>query len=713
MSPKKVLAIVSFFLTLLFGLLLWWMQNRISGESSETLGSPVYTLRLGHNIPEDSALHQAALRLAALVAERSQQQVKIKVFPAQQLGTDDQMLEMTRTGELDIVLIPTAKVSTAVPAMQYADLPFYFPTREDLYRMLDGEPGQMLLQRLLSIDLVGVTFWENGFKHFTANKPLHVPTDFQGLNIRTMKSRLLMEQFKSLGANPIQIDFHATRQALADKVVDGQENPLVAIVSMGLHEVQKHLTLSSHGYMGYILMVSARSFNNLPVEWQRLLIETAKELTPWERQETHRREAALLEAIRQAGVTVHELSKGEREQFKTAMGNIPALFEDVIGSDIMSRTEEIFDQKYGSPQRIVIGLDADLSQYATSAALGFRRGAHLAIEEINATGGVLGRPLGLVTRDHKGVPSLGVSNINVFAARPEVVAVLGGVQSAVVMAEKETLAATQLPLLVAWASVGDLFTSDYSLGSLFRLSANDRTAAPFIVNALLQQGYRRPAVLFENTVWGRVNIDLMQESLKKNGYDFIQVESFNRGQVDFNEALRRIEGINADVLILLATGTEGGLVVQTLAKRSSTLPIISHWGISSGDFWGNNREALAKVNMQFFQTFTFIGNSRPQSQSLAKKYQQRYGIASVREITAPQAVAQAYDLVHLLVRAIVQAGSTDRVAVRQALEQLPPIEGAVRRYAPAFTATRHDALSTEDYHMVRFAKDGSIVMVSP
>lgn len=713
MFPRKFVATLGFFLFFLLGLVAWWAQNRVSEEPPVAADGPTYTLRLGHNIPVDSALHQAAMRLAELVAERSQQQVKIEVFPAQQLGTDDQMLEMARTGELDIVLTPTAKVSTSVPAMQYADLPFYFPTREDLYDMLDGEPGQMLLQRLQSIDLVGVTFWENGFKHFTANTPLHAPTDFQGLDIRTMKSRLLMEQFKNLGANPIQIDFHATRQALADKVVDGQENPLVAIVSMGLHQVQKHLTLSSHGYMGYVVMISARTFNNLPTQWQRLLVDTAKELTPWERQETHRREAALLETIRQAGVTVHELGHTERAQFKAAMANIPALFEDVIGSDIMSRTEEILDRKYGLPQRIVIGLDADLSQYSATAGLGFRRGAHLAIDEINAAGGVLGRPLQLVARDHKGLPSLGVGNINAFAAQPEVVAVLGGVQSAVVMAEKEPAGATGLPLLVAWASVGDLFTPNQPPGPVFRLSADDRMAAPFIMNHLLQQRYRRPAILRENTVWGRVNLERMQEHLQQLGHDFVQVESFNRGQTDFNDVLRRIERSGADVLVLVATGAEGGQVVQTLAQRSSALPVISHWGISSGNFWAANREALSKIDMRFFQTFTFIGNPRPQSQRLAEKYQNRYGVASLREVTAPQAVAQTYDLVHLLARAIAQAGSTDRTAVRQALEKLPPIEGAVRRYAPAFSTTRHDALDAENYHMARFAEDGAIVMVSP
>lgn len=116
--------------------------------------------------------------------------------------------------------------------------------------------------------------------------------------------------------------------------------------------------------------------------------------------------------------------------------------------------------------------------------------------------------------------------------------------------------------------------------------------------------------------------------------------------------------------------------------------------------------------MRFFQTFTFFGNSHLQSQQLAQQCQQCYGLALLREVTAPQVLAKAYDLVHWFARTIARAGSSEGAALRQALAQLPPIEGAVRCYAPAFTAKRHDALSAEDCHLVRFAADGAIVVVS-
>ncbi len=690
------------------------LSVRLAGRGTsevplQTPSSIGWSLRFGHNTPVDSALHQAALRFAEAVERKSAGRVRVDVFPAQQLGNDHQMVEMARAGELDIVLTPTAKMSVPVPAMQYADLPFYFPSRDDLYAMLDGEPGQMLLDRLRSIGLVGATFWENGFKHFTANRPLRRPEDFAGLKMRIMKSRLLMEQFAALGAHSIPIDFHATREALADGVVDGQENPLVAIVSMGFHEVQSDLTLSSHGYLGYVFSISAKVFEQLPPDIQRLLIATARELTPWEREETHRREEALLETIRQAGVAIHTLDAQSRRAFAEKTAAIPARFEAVIGADLLSKTEELLDRKSGvGTERIVIGLDADLSMDAGNAGLAIKRGAMLAIEEINAAGGVLGKPLRLLARDHKGMPSQGSSNIEQFIAEPEVVAVIGGQHSPVITAELERIHQGGLPLLAAWSSATEVVENGYSPNFVFRVSANDRFTGPFIIDYLLKS-YRRPAILLENNVWGRGNLENMSRSLEQHGLAFVRSEAFNRGEAEFGPYLTRIERSGADVIVIVAKPHEGALIIRELAKRPAPLPVISHWGVTGDDFWAANREALGKVDLTFFQTFSFLDNTRPVSRRLAARYLERYGAAAPRAILAPTGVAHAYDLVQLLARAIERAGTTDRGAVRDALERLEPYDGAVRHYAPAFAPTRHDALGPEDYRMARFGKDGAIV----
>ena len=422
-----------------------------AGKGSTNGSTPVgvRSLRLGLNIAADSALHAAALKFAEQVGERSKGTLQVTVFPDQQLGSDDQMLEMARTGQLDLLLTPTAKISAAIPAMQYADLPFYFSSREELYSMLDGEPGRMLLSKLGSIDLVGLTFWENGFKQFTANTPIRRPEDFARLRIRTMKSPLIAEQFSSLGARPIPIDFHATYQALQDGAVDGQENPLVAIVGMRFHEVQKHLTISNHAYLGYVFSASKRVFETLSPELREILHTTARELTVWEREETARRESDLVEKIRSAGVEVHTLNADERERFRAALAPITGKFGFDVGYDLLVKTEELrFHKRAESPQPItplIIGVDADFSSSGAQAGGAIYRGVQLAVKEINEKGGLLGRPVQIIGRDHGANPLSGMRNLEQFARMPNLLAVVGGMHSSVILEELAEIHRLQVP----------------------------------------------------------------------------------------------------------------------------------------------------------------------------------------------------------------------------------------------------------------------------
>lgn len=327
---KRVFIVSGFVLMIALAAWMLFFPSVKESSSSEinkaALAKDIIKMRLGHNMASDSALHEAALLFAKEVKHKSSGRVEIEIFPSQAIGNDDAMIEMARDGKLDILVTPTAKMSVSVPSMQYADLPFFFPSSEDLYAMLDGEPGKMMLDDLSKIGLVGVTFWGNGFKHFTGNKPFLSPDDFKGQKIRVMKSRMIMEQFKNLGAEPVVIDFYATKQALEDRVVDAQENPLVAIVGMDFYKAQTDLTLSSHAYLAYVFCFSEKIFKKLPHELQLMLIETAKEITPIERQETQRREQKFIETIKNAGITIHELKDEERQKFAQKLANVPKKF---------------------------------------------------------------------------------------------------------------------------------------------------------------------------------------------------------------------------------------------------------------------------------------------------------------------------------------------------------------------------------------------------
>ena len=676
-----------------------------------TSAKKVIQLRFGHNTPEDSALNQAALRYAKLVSERTNGEVEIAVYPAQQLGNDHQMVEMARQGDLDILLTPTAKMSVAVPSMQYADLPFYFPSPEDVYTMLDGEPGRMLLKRLEAIDLIGVTFWENGFKHFTANFPMYSPEDFKGKRIRVMKSRIIMEQFRSFDANPIPIDFHSTYKALEDKIVDGEENPLIAIVSMDFYKVQSHMTLSHHAYLGYVFSISQKRFKTLPLEVQKILLDTARELTPWERDETHKREAVLLDTIRAAGVKIHTLTPGEREAFAQKTKHIPAMFEQVVGPDILSKTEELLMKKYGpdpkEKKQIVIGLDMDLSVEKAAAAVSVKRGAQLAVDEINERGGLLGRPVRLLVREHQASSEKSRENLEYFYARGDVAAVIGGMHSAVLNSEIDLIHEKGVPFFSPWCSMA-LEKQDIPEDRkvIFRLASGKNEILSVMTDFMNTHHYQKPAILIENTAWGKVAEKVLSELMSKEGVEPVVILTYNRGKDRFEKELDVLEQSGADSLFLFASPREGGVLLSSMAKLAKPLPVMAHWHVLSGDFYQRNKTALEKVPFYFLGTVSTTDLKEKHLKDFEKRYRKTYSLEMDDSIASITGAVHAYDTVNLFAQAAKNAGSVDPKAVRHALEHIPAHDGLLKIYRTPFSPGDHWALDSSDYQMLTFGYNG-------
>ncbi|MBF0135169.1 MAG: DctP family TRAP transporter solute-binding subunit [Magnetococcales bacterium] len=691
----------------------WWptLLPPVPTPENQTQ-EPRPELRFGHNMPQESAMGMAAERFAAGVLLATDGALPVMVFPEGKLGNDLEMAELARNGELDVVLIPTAKMSVPIPALQYADLPFYFSAPEVLYRLLDGEPGKLLLARLQAMDLVGITFWGNGFKQFTANRPIHGPEDLLNLKVRVMKSRLIMDQFTNLGARPIPIEFRETRQALADKVVDAQENPLAAIVAMGIHQVQSHLTLSHHAYLAYVLAISKKSFGKLSDKQQALILETGRGLSAFQREETVRQEEQFLRKIEDAGVKVNRLTEKERQKFARQLQHIPSQFEDVIGSDIMSKSDElqyIWQSPAEKKQKIWVGLDTELSQTPPGAGLAIKQGMILAMEEINEAGGVLGRPLALLARDNMAIPGRGEDNFRFLAGQEHVVAIVAGMHSTVVIPQSELADALKIPLLVPWAAAaGVVEHAEHRPEYVFRLSANDRLVGPFLVDAALERG-SRVALILENTAWGRGILPYLQNRLQERGVNPVLVDWLNRGETELTSHLDALQTQDADVAVLVVNTNEGMQWVRSLVARKMSLPIISHWGITGGDFFGKTRDVLDKVDLSFLQTFSLQKGAVKHMLGLQNMYQNLFG-QRMQDILLPHSgIAHAYDLVHLLARAIQKAGSTERASVRQALERVDTYAGLIKTYQTPFSADSHDALQREDYFLARYDGNGHIV----
>lgn len=364
---------------------------------------------------------------------------------------------------------------------------------------------------------------------------------------------------------------------------------------------------------------------------------------------------------------------------------------------------------------VAIGLDADLSSASARSGEAIRRGIELAIDEINASGGVLGRPLRLVARDHRGNPARGIDNIVALANTENLVAVVGGIHTPVALAELDTIHARKVIYLGAWAAGTPVVANGRDPNYVFRVSVRDEYAGEFLLKKAQDAGYERPGLLLENTGWGRSNEKAFKAAARSLGVSLAGIAWFNWGVTDLAREIDDLRDAGADVVMLVANPREGVVAMRSMAglPAASRLPIISHWGITGGNFHEQVREHLATVDLSFLQTYSFIDPPFPaRSAALFRAYRARYpGIESPADVISPVGTAHAYDLIHLLALAIEKAGTIDRVAVRAALEQLGPHDGLVRRYDPPFSANDHDALDASDFRLARFDAAGAIVPI--
>ena len=362
---------------------------------------------------------------------------------------------------------------------------------------------------------------------------------------------------------------------------------------------------------------------------------------------------------------------------------------------------------------IVIGLDAAMSGVDAQGGEAIRRGATIAIAEINAAGGVLDRPFKLMIRDHRANPARGIDNMDEFGATKDLVAVIGGVHTPVAMAELESIHRHQLFYLGPWAAGTPIVANGHSPNFVFRVSVRDEHAGGFLIEAAQNQGFKSPGLLLWRTAWGRSNEKAMTAALGNSDINLAGIEWFNSGERDMSQQIAALAAKGADVIILVANSADGRVAIRDIARMpaSNRLPVISHWGITGGDFYERASADIKQVELTFLQTFSFFDSPFPDRTShVYEAYCDLFGpCTSVADVRSPVGVAHAYDLVHMLGRAIENANSTDRVKIRAALENLPSHQGLMRDYNPPFTANRHDALDARDFRLSRFSTMGSIV----
>lgn len=368
-----------------------------------------------------------------------------------------------------------------------------------------------------------------------------------------------------------------------------------------------------------------------------------------------------------------------------------------------------------SPAPVAIGLDAEFGQRTATSARAVQQGIEIAIEEINAAGGVLGgRKLTLVTRDNRGVSAIGVDNLRDLAKDPNVVAVFGGKFSPIYIEALPVAHELGIPLMNPWGSADGITDHTFKPAFSFRLSLKDAWAAPAFIR-FAQERYKatRVGLLLPNTAWGRSNHAALVKAAGAAGVTVAGYRWYNWGDKSLAAPYGELLAAGSQVLILVANEVEGAILVKEVASlpENKRLPVLSHWGITGGEFASMTGDSLHTVDLSVIQTYSFIGQETPAAKRVLAALKSRYGVSGAEGVKAPVGVAHAYDLTHILARAIDKAGSTDRRKIRDALENLGPYDGLVRRYARPFAPGRYDALSPENILFARYTAADVLVPV--
>ncbi|MES2161747.1 MAG: TRAP transporter substrate-binding protein [Pseudomonadota bacterium] len=295
-------------------------------------------IKFSHVVATDTPKGQAAERFKQLAEKATNGRVKVEVYPNSQLYKDKEELEALQLGAVQMLAPSLAKFGPlGVKEFEAFDLPYIFPSKTALYNVTEGEIGKSLMKKLEPKGIIGLAFWDNGFKVMSANRPLHNVADFKGLKMRIQSSKVLDAQMRALGANPQVLAFSEVYQALQTGVVDGTENPPSNMYTQKMHEVQKYVTVSNHGYLGYAVIVNKKFWDGLPADIRTALDKAMKDATTFEKAIAQRDNDLALEAIKKAGKTeIYTPSVKEQADWRKALLPVQKDMEGRIGKDLIS-----------------------------------------------------------------------------------------------------------------------------------------------------------------------------------------------------------------------------------------------------------------------------------------------------------------------------------------------------------------------------------------
>ncbi|MCM5679686.1 TRAP transporter substrate-binding protein [Schlegelella sp. S2-27] len=306
-------------------------------------------IRFGYGLVENSNQGRAVKLFAEEVEKASGGKMKVRAIGAAALGSDVQMQQALIGGAQEMMVGSTATLVGITKEMAIWDTPFLFNNAQEADVVLDGPVGQKIIDKLQEKGLVGLVYWENGFRNLTNNKqPVAKLEDLNGIKLRVMQNNVFLDSFKSLGANAVPLPFSELFTALETKAVDGQENPYNTILSSKFYEVQKYLTVTNHVYSPWIVLVSKKWWDGLSKDERDVLANAAKKSRDFERKDTREEAAKALAELKAKGMQVNELSAAEANRMRSKLTQVNASIAANVGQDLWNEVQAAVEKARAS-----------------------------------------------------------------------------------------------------------------------------------------------------------------------------------------------------------------------------------------------------------------------------------------------------------------------------------------------------------------------------
>ncbi|KTS26687.1 C4-dicarboxylate ABC transporter [Methylobacterium indicum] len=310
--------------------------------SGAALAQAPIVIKFSHVVAPDTPKGRGADKFRELAEKYTNGKVKVEVYPNSQLFKDKEEVEALQLGAVQMLAPSLAKFGPlGAKEFEVFDLPYILPDKAALRRVTDGALGKRLFDKLQSKGITGLAYWDNGFKVMSANKPLRMPADFRGLKMRIQSSKVLEAQFRALGAIPQVMAFSEVYQGMQTGVVDGSENTPSNMFTQKHHEVQKYITLSDHGYIGYAVITNKKFWDGLPAEIRTELDKAMTEATSYANQVADKDNADALEEMKKSGKTTFiTLTPDEKAAWKTALEPVTADMAKRVGKDVIEEFQK-------------------------------------------------------------------------------------------------------------------------------------------------------------------------------------------------------------------------------------------------------------------------------------------------------------------------------------------------------------------------------------